>query len=96
MKDRFYTKLERVFNKFPKYDMKIMLGDFNAKICREEIFKQLRMSLHKISNNNGIRVVNLITSINLTLISTMILQPNIRKFTWTSSVGIIIKLTIFR
>jgi hypothetical protein len=39
MKDRFYEKLEQVFDKFPKYHMKILLGDFNAKVGRENIFK---------------------------------------------------------
>jgi hypothetical protein len=29
--DRFYKELEHVFDKFPKYHMKILLGDFNAK-----------------------------------------------------------------
>jgi hypothetical protein len=29
--DRFYEELEDVFDKFPKYHMKILLGDFNAK-----------------------------------------------------------------
>jgi hypothetical protein len=29
-----------VFDKFPKYHMKILLGDFNAKVGREDIFKQ--------------------------------------------------------
>jgi hypothetical protein len=28
-----------VFDKFPKYHMKILLGDFNAKVGREDIFK---------------------------------------------------------
>jgi hypothetical protein len=31
--------LERVFYKFPKYHMKILLGDFNVKVGREDIFK---------------------------------------------------------
>jgi hypothetical protein len=31
-------EMELVFNKFPKY-MKILLGDFNAKVGREDIFK---------------------------------------------------------
>jgi hypothetical protein len=39
MKDRFYEELECVFHKFPKYHMKILLGDFNAKVGREDIFK---------------------------------------------------------
>jgi exonuclease III len=39
VKDSFYEELERVFDKFPKYHMKILLGDFNAKVGREDIFK---------------------------------------------------------
>jgi hypothetical protein len=39
VKDSFYEELERVFDKFPKYAMKILLGDFNAKVGREDIFK---------------------------------------------------------
>jgi exonuclease III len=37
VKDSFYEELERVFDKFPKYLMKILLGDFNAKVGREDI-----------------------------------------------------------
>jgi hypothetical protein len=32
---RFYEELEHVFDKFPKYRMKISLGDFNAKVDRD-------------------------------------------------------------
>jgi hypothetical protein len=41
MKDSFYEELELeyVFDKFPKYNMKKLTGDFNAKIGREDIFK---------------------------------------------------------
>ena len=38
-KDSFYEELEQVFDHFPKYDTKILLGDFNAKVGRENIFK---------------------------------------------------------
>jgi hydroxypyruvate isomerase len=31
VKDSFYKELERLFDKFPKYHIKILLGDFNAK-----------------------------------------------------------------
>jgi hypothetical protein len=31
MKDRFYEELKQVFNKFPKYHMKILLGDLMPK-----------------------------------------------------------------
>jgi hypothetical protein len=39
VKDSCYEDLERVFDKFPKYHVKILLGDFNAKVRREDIFK---------------------------------------------------------
>jgi hypothetical protein len=35
--DSFYEELGRVFDQFPRYDMKILLGDFNAKVGREDI-----------------------------------------------------------
>jgi hypothetical protein len=38
-KDSFYKELERVFDKFPKCHTKILLGAFNAKVGREDIFK---------------------------------------------------------
>jgi hypothetical protein len=38
-KDGFYEELKQVFNHFCKYHMKIMLGDFNAKVGGENIFK---------------------------------------------------------
>jgi hypothetical protein len=41
-KDSFYEELGRVFNQFPRYNMKILLGDFNAKVGREDIFKDNR------------------------------------------------------
>jgi len=39
LKDRFYEELEQVFDHFPKYHMKMLLGDFNAKVGKENIFK---------------------------------------------------------
>jgi hypothetical protein len=39
VKDSFYEELERVFDKFPKYRMKILLEDFNAKVGGKDIFK---------------------------------------------------------
>jgi hypothetical protein len=83
MKGSFYEELERVFDKFPKYCMKMLLGDFNAEVGREDIFKPTTMneSLHEISNDNGVIVVNSATSKNLTVKSTMLPHRNIHKFT---------------
>jgi hypothetical protein len=38
-KDGFCNELEQVSDHFPKYRVKIMLGDLNAKEGRENIFK---------------------------------------------------------
>jgi hypothetical protein len=50
MKDSFHEELERVFDKFSKYHMNILLRDFNAKVGREDIFKpKIRnVSVHKM------------------------------------------------
>ena len=63
-KDSFYEELEQVFYHFPKYDKKILLGDFNAKVGRENIFKPTigNESLHQDNNYNGVRIVNFVTS----------------------------------
>jgi exonuclease III len=83
MKYRFYKELENVFNKFPKYHTKILLGDFSVKAHREDIFKPIigNESVHEINNNNGIRVVNFATSKNLIVESTKFPHCNIHKFT---------------
>jgi hypothetical protein len=39
VKDSFYEELECVFHKFLTYHMKILFGDFSAKVGREDIFK---------------------------------------------------------
>jgi exonuclease III len=58
-KDSFYEELEQVCDQFPRHHMKIMLGDFNAKVGREDIFRPIigNESLHEVSNDNGVRVV---------------------------------------
>jgi len=62
-KDCFYKELEQVFYHFPKYRMKFLLGEFNAKVGRDDIFKPTNgnESLHQDSNDNGVRVVNFAT-----------------------------------
>jgi hypothetical protein len=88
-KDSFYKELEQVFEHFPQYHIKILLGDFNAKVGRENVFKPTigNESIHQESNDNGVRTVNLATSKNLVVKSTMFPHRNIHKYTWTSLDG---------
>jgi hypothetical protein len=89
VKDSFYEEFERVFAKFPKHHMKILLGDFNAKVGREDIFKPTigNESLHEINNDNGVRLVKFATSKNLRVKSTMFPHRNIHKYTLKSPEG---------
>jgi len=59
----FYEELEQVFDHFTKYHLKMLLGDFNAKVGKENIFKATtgQESLHQDSNDNGVRLVNFAT-----------------------------------
>jgi hypothetical protein len=51
-----------------------ILGDFNANVGKEDIFKLTiwNESLHDISNDSGDRLVNFATSKNLRVKSTMV------------------------
>ena len=88
-KDSFYNEIKQVFYRFPKYHMKILLGDFNAKVGRDNIFKLTigNESLHQDSNDNGVRIVNFATSKNLVVKSMMFPHQNIHKYAWTSPDG---------
>ena len=52
-----------MFDYFPKYHMKMLLGDFNAKVGRENILKPTIgwEHLHQDSNDNGVRIVKFAT-----------------------------------
>jgi hypothetical protein len=83
VKDSFYEELGHVFDQFSRYNMKILLGDFHAKIGKEDIFKLTIKNerLHRISNDNGVRVLNfaksknIVVKIQCSLIATFINTP---------------------
>jgi hypothetical protein len=87
-KDSFYEELEQVLDHFPKYHTKILLGDFNVKVGRDNIFKSTigKESVHQDNNDNGVRIVNFATLKNLVK-STTFPHRNILKYTWTSPDG---------
>jgi hypothetical protein len=87
--DSFYEELEEVFDRFPKCHIKILLGNFNAKPARENIFKPTigNESLHQDNNDNGVRRVKVATSINLVVKSTTLPHLYIHKNTRTSRDG---------
>ena len=87
-KDSLCEDLEQVSDNFPKYHMKILLGDFDAKVGRENIFKHTieNDSLHQDSNDNVVTIVKFAISKNLVK-SMMFTHQDIHKYTWTTPDG---------
>jgi exonuclease III len=55
-KDKFYLELETIYSRCPKHDIKMVLGDFNAKIGKEGNNYPYagRNGLHDESNGKGV------------------------------------------
>jgi hypothetical protein len=86
VKVSFYEEIGHILDQFSRYNMRILLGYFNVKVGREDIFKPTigNESPHEISDDNGVRAVNCATSKNPVVKSTMFPHHNIHKYTWTS------------
>lgn len=86
IKDLYYETLEQVIDQFPSYDTKIVVGDFNAKIGREETFRPTigRESLHVDSNDNGMRTILFAAAKDLIIKMTCFRHKDIHKATWVS------------
>jgi len=54
-KDIFYEELEQVFDHFPKYHMKMLLGDFNAKVGRDSIVVTTEYRRLRVDRNRPLR-----------------------------------------
>jgi hypothetical protein len=87
-KNSFYDLFEKEY-KCPKSDIKLILGDFNAKIGQENTLMGIigQRRLHKDSNDNGMRVIGYAASRNMVIGSTMFSHKEIHKATWKSPDG---------
>jgi exonuclease III len=82
-KDNFYDDLDQIYEECPKRDVKIIIGDLNAKIGQEEIYRPIirKYSLHTLSNDN------FACSTNMVVASTLFNHKDIHKMTWRSPDG---------
>jgi len=82
-KDIFKDELERLIDRLPKYNSKIVLGDFNANVGREEKYRPTigKYSLPEITKNNGEKLITFAISKNLHVRSTYFQHKNIHKYT---------------
>jgi len=80
-KDIFYDELEQVYKDTPRHAIKIILGDMNAKIVRENMYRPTigKESFHSISNDNGARLIHFAMSNGIIISSTYFQRKNIHK-----------------
>jgi len=66
-KEAFYQKIEEIYDSCPFNDINIVLGDWNTKTGREEIYQGVigRQSMHLNTNNNGQRLVDFVAAKNM-------------------------------
>lgn len=89
-KEEFYQNLANTIRVIPSNDIKIVLGDMNAKIGKEEELLGVigKHSLHNVTNDNGSRLVDLASSNAMVVSSTMFPHKDIHKMTWHSPDGV--------
>jgi hypothetical protein len=88
-KDDFYEDLERIYMKAPKHDIKVVMGDFNAKVGKEPGLAPNvgKYSLHEETNNNGWRMIDFAITKNMAISSMLFQHKRIHKETWSSPDG---------
>ena len=82
-KDNFYEEVEQAMNTVPQHDIKILLGDFNAQVGKEEVYRSVigKQSFHDVSNDNGLRMISLAVAQGMVVGSTLFPSKTIRKIT---------------
>jgi len=82
-KDIFYNQLGAVMDSIPSYDLKIVMGDFNAQIGRDTTGKEALGE----RTDNGERLLSLCSSNSLKIGGSMFAHKRIHKGTWQSPGG---------
>lgn len=80
----FYEKLEETFDKIPRRDTVILVGDFNAMIGKESFVETVagKHTIHDNSNDNGTKLCNLAAAMNMLIMSTKFEHKREHKVTW--------------
>ena len=83
-KEAFYNQLVNVLSGIPCIDKLLLIGDFNARIGRDNDKWPLVMGKHGIGkcNSNGELLLALCSEFELTVTNTMFKQKDERKTTW--------------
>jgi hypothetical protein len=84
IKDEFYNQLIQVCEMAGKYDIFILLGDFNAKISKENFIATVagKHTLYEVTSENGKQLGQLAARHNMIIKSTCFEHKRIHKGTW--------------
>ena len=87
IKEEFYSLLEQNINQIARSDIKIILGDFNAKVGKESIYKPTigNESLHNETKNYLIKMIQFAIYNGLNVRSKTFPYKDIHKETWYSA-----------
>lgn len=88
-KEDFYISLQSLLDRTPRRDMKIVMGDLNAKVGDNNTGKELIMGRHGVGtcNENGELFTDFCSFNDLVIGGTIYPHRKIHKTTWTSPDG---------
>jgi len=83
-KENFYDSLDKCMDKISKHDMNFIMGDFIAKIGKEESIRSVlgRFSLHDNTSENGLLLAQFAEMHRMMIKSTCFPHKDIHKGTW--------------
>lgn len=84
-KDNFYDQLQDIFNDIPNYDLKILIGDFNAQLGGDRLGLKTVVGSHASSthlSDNGERLVSFCEQNGLCVGNPYFQHREIHKKTW--------------
>jgi len=87
--EEFYEKLKSTLKELQKKDIRIIIGDFNAKIGKYNTGWEDIMQQHGYGERNerGERLLEFAAKHNMLICNTKFQQKDCRKYTWTSPDG---------
>ena len=88
-KDTFYEQLQAEIENIPRHEMKIVMGDLNAKVGKDNTNHERAMGKEGCGNinDNGERLLEVCTGYDLVIGGTLFPHQDIHKLTWCSPNG---------
>ena len=83
-----FLQLEREYDRCPKHDVKVVIGDLNAQVGQEEAYKPAFgcFSVHQLANDNGLRLINFASFKHMS-IPTFFQHTRRQRYTWRHPSG---------